>query len=505
MISLSFLRAGALGAALLMLAPAAVFGASTAKKSHATRGGFSWENAVIHLEISSKEYSYIQPWARAERKVEKTGVAIADHLIITTAEGLNDQTLIRLQKQGGGLFSLGRVVWIDYQSNLAALTTDEAGFWNGIQPATLADPVPVNGSIRVLRWTDGRLESRPGDIERMTVDNSALSFVSVPSLKVDSTISSAGTGEAVTEGSRLLGLANGQDGDVVTAVPSSFISSILKARKQGTFTGLGYFDFTWEQVQNPLSLQYLKLFGPTRGVIVKDTGLKPGVPSLIKTRDVILQIDGFDIDAEGNYVDPQYGKMMLENLSSRGKWAGQTCRIKIWRDGAEQTIVYKLPRAEYSDELVPQQSFDHPPEYVMTGGMVFVRLTDAFLRSWGPTWQQRAPFRLGFYETGKVKPDRMQRIVLSQVLPAKLNLGYEMLHDEVVDEINGKKISQISDVLEALKSPVNGFDVFKFAPGEPTEMAVLDASEVDAANRDIMTRFHIPADHFLESTDPSGK
>jgi hypothetical protein len=500
----SFFRSGTLGAALLLLAPLVVCGASTEKKSHGDAGRFSWENALIHIEISGKEYSYVQPWARAERKVEKTGVAIADHQIITTAEGLNDQTLIRLQKQGGGLFSLGRVVWIDYQSNLAALTTDEAGFWDGVQPATLADPVPVTGPVRIMRWDDDRLENRPGDIERMTVDNSALSFVSVPALKVDSTISGANSSEAVTQGNRLLGLACSQDSDVVTAVPASFISSIVNSRKHGSFTGLGYFDFTWEPVQNPLSLQFLKLPGAARGVIVKDTGLKPGVTSLIHTRDVILQIDGFDIDAEGDYVDPQYGKMMLENLSSRGKWAGQTCQMKVWRDGAEQTITYQLPRAEYSDELVPEQSFDHAPQYVMTGGLVFVRLSDAFLRSWGATWRQRAPFRLAFYETGKVKPDRIERVVLSEVLPNKINLGYEMLHDEVIDEVNGKKISQISDLFDALKSPVNGFDVFKFAPGEPLQMAVLDASEVDASNQEIMTQFHIPVDHVLESTGATG-
>ncbi len=28
-------------------------------------GDFTWENAIIHLEISGKEYSYVQPWARA--------------------------------------------------------------------------------------------------------------------------------------------------------------------------------------------------------------------------------------------------------------------------------------------------------------------------------------------------------------------------------------------------------------------------------------------------------
>jgi hypothetical protein len=501
MISLRFFQAGALGAALLLLAPVATRASTSAKNSHGDTGGFSWDNAVIHIEVSGLEYSYAQPWTRAEHSVIKTGVVIAGHQIITTAEGLNDQTVIRLQKQGGGLYSSGSVVWIDYQSNLAALTTDEAGFWNGIQPAELADPVVIPGDVHILRWEGDRLENRPGSIERMAVDNSALSFVSVPALKVDSTISGAVAGEAVTRGNRLLGLASGQDSDVVTAVPSSFIYSIVNARKHGNFTGLGYFDFTWEPVQNPLSLQYLKLPGATRGVIVKDTGLKPGVTSLVKTRDVLLQIDGFDIDAEGDYDDPQYGKMTLENLSSRGKWAGQTCQMKIWRDGHAMDVTYKLPLAEYSDELVPEQSFDHAPQYVMTGGLVFVRLTDAYLRSWGADWRQRAPFRLGFYETGKVKPDRKERVVLSEVLPDKINLGYEMLHNEVIDQVNGRKISEISDLYDALKSPVNGFDIFKFASGETTEAVVLDASEVDAANQAIMTKFHILEDHVLRTDD----
>jgi hypothetical protein len=491
--SARFLHLVVLGAAVAFAVPAL---AKEAPEKH-HREGFAWENAVIRIEISGKEYSYVQPWARAERKVSKTGVVVGDRLIITTADGLNDQTLIRLQKQGGGLYSLARVVWIDYQSNLAALTSDESDFWTGITPASLADPVPATGPIHVLRWNDDRLENRPGDIERMTVDNSALSFVSVPALKVDSTISSAVSGEPVTQGDKLLGLSSGQDNDVVTAVPSSFISSILNARKHGSFSGLGYFDFTWEPVQNPLSLQYLGLAGPARGVIVKDTGLKPGVTSLIHTRDVILSIDGFDIDSEGDYADPQYGKIMLENLSSRGKWAGQTCQIKVWRDGKEQTITYTLPLAEYSDELVPEQSFDHPPDYVLAGGFVFVQLSDAFLRSWGPTWRQRAPFRLGYYETEKVKPDRPQRIILSGVLPARVNLGYEMLHDAVLDEVNGVKIGKMADLVAALKTPVNGFDVFKFTPADSTQLAVLDASEIDDANQEIMTRFHIPTDHVI--------
>lgn len=470
-----------------------------AKEKKENTGPFAWENAVIHIEVTSKEYSYVQPWARSERKMVKSGVVVAGHQIITTAEGMADQTLIRLQKEGGGLFSLGRVVWVDYQANLAALTTDESDFWTGLQAAPLADTVPITGSAHILRWETDQLEDRPADVERMIVNNSVLSFVSVPELKIDSTVTGLGFGEIVASGNRLIGLICQQEGDIITAIPTSFISSILKARAAKTYTGLGYFDFTWDQVQNPLCLDYLKLPGPARGVIVKDTGLKPGVVSLIKTRDVILNIDGFDIDAQGNYRDPQYKKLVLENLSSRGKWAGMSCKIKLWRDGKEQEITYQLPKADYRDELVPNQSFDQVPQYVLAGGFVFVPLTTDYLRSWGPDWHQHAPFRLSYYNMGKVTPERSERVVLSQVLPDPVNLGYESLRNTVVDKINGMNIRNISDVALALKTPIDGFDVFTFARGEPMHEAVLDASALSDANSKIMARFHIPYDHVLNS------
>ena len=196
--------------------------------------------------MTSKAYNYVQPWQRSEKKVYKSGVVVEGHQIITTADGLADQTIIRLKKQGAGLFSLGRVAWIDYQANLAAVTTDESDFWTGLQAATLADPVPISGQVRILRWNDDQLENRQGEIERMTVENSALSFVSVPALKIDSTISSVGYGEAVTVGDKLIGLAYTGGGDSVMAIPTSFIAPIVKAEDAKAYTGLGYFDFTWD-------------------------------------------------------------------------------------------------------------------------------------------------------------------------------------------------------------------------------------------------------------------
>ena len=503
---LSFVFVLALASALPVVAE------THAKKSSADTGKFAWENAIVQIEVSGKTYNYFQPWERTQKSTYKSGVVIDGHQIITTAEGLDDATDIRFKKEGDGSYTFGRIAWIDYQANIAALTTDDAlnkqfnptqpDFWQGLQAAKLADTVPMTGDVHVLRWRDDSLEERKGDVDRMTVENSALSFVSVPALKIDCQMPGVGYGEAVVSGDKLIGLVYGQGGDALTAVPSSFIVPIIKAEQAKTYTGLGYFDFTWETPDNPLNLEYLKLPGTPRGVLIKDTGMKPGTTSVVKPRDVLLSIDGFNIDSEGNYADPQYNKLSLENLSSRGKFAGQTCQFKLWRDGKEMDVTYTLPKAEFTDELVPQQTFDQQPEYVLTGGLVFVPLTESYMRSWGPAWRQHAPFRLSYYENDKVKPERPHRVVLAEVLRHPANIGYESLRYLVLDEVNGVKIKQVGDILTALKTPVDGFNVFKFDPGQAVQEIVLDASNIDEVNTQILAHYHIPADHYL-SGDPS--
>jgi hypothetical protein len=482
------------------------------KKAAAETGKFAWQNSIIQIEVAGKTYNYIQPWEQSQKSAYKSGVVIDGHQIITTAEGLNDATDIRFKKQGDGLYTFGKIAWIDYQANLAALTTDDAlnaqfnagqpDFWQGLQPAKLADTVPLTGDIRVLRWRDDSLEERRGDVDRMTVENSAESFVSVPALKINCEMPAVGYGEAVVSGDKLIGLVYGGGGGSMTAVPSSFMAPIIKAEQARTYTGLGYFDFTWDTPDNPLNLTYLKLPAPGRGVLIKDTAMKPGTTSVVKPRDILLSIDGNNIDTEGNYIDPQYGKLCLENLSSRGKFAGQTCKFTIWREGKQMDVTYTLPKAEFTDTLVPQQTFDQQPEYVVTGGLVFVPLSESYLRSWGAAWRQHAPFRLSYYENDKVRPERTQRVVLSEVLENPANIGYENLRYLVLDEVNGVKIKQMSDVLSALKTPVNGFNIFKFDPGQAVQEVVLDASQIDQVNAEVMARYHIPADHYLNS-EPS--
>ena len=452
-----------------------------------------WEPSVVTLEVSRRQYDYYQPWTRKTSRVQKTGILLEERQILTTADELFDRTLVRLQKGGRGRWYSGEVTWIDYYANLALVTTSEESFWNGLKPASFAGNVPEEGSLQILRWREGNLENRRAEFTQFTVREGQLAALNQPVLEADSDILNAGWGEIVTANSHAVGILSSQEGRMCTAIPGPFIQSILYARKKDHYHGLGYFHFYWQGSQNPASLARLKLTGDPRGAIVSSVPERPdGINPVIRTQDIILSIDGFDLDIQGDYVDPDYGNMMLEALATRNKWAGDDVKMTIWRDGALTNIVYRLPKFDYSVSLVPAATYDEEPQYFILGGLVFQPLTDSYLQSWGTDWRRRAPFRLTYFRNDPPKKERPALVLMSQVLPDPYNIGYQEQKCLVVEKVNGQRISRLADLREALDKPQGGFHVIDLIDSDSLRRIVLAAgdNEKEATTR-VLKRYGI--------------
>lgn len=458
-----------------------------------------WEPSVVTVEVSRKQYDYYQPWTLKTVRMQKPGLVVGGHQILTTADDLFNRTLVRLQRGGRGQWWLGKVSWIDYYANLALVTTDDADFWRGLHPANLGGPIPADGALQVLRWRAGNFESRRADFSRFSVREGQLAAVNQVVLEADSDIQDAGWGEPIVAGSRVVGLLSSLDGRTCVAIPASFIQAVLAAQKKGEYRGLGYFHFYWQPAENPASLARLKLTGNPRGVIVIDVPKRPdALPAVLKPQDIILRIDGFDVDIQGDYADPEYGELMLESLATRGKWAGDEVKMSIWRDGAPLDVTYRLPKYQYSTSLVPMAKYDRDPEYLIVGGLVFQPLTDAYLQSWGSDWRRRAPFRLYYYRGEQPTKERSALVVLSQVLPDAFNIGYQQQNYLVLDQVNGRKISRLQDLREALEHPLDGYHIIEFMRSDSLRRMVIraGADEQEATAR-VLKRYGInDAFHF---------
>src|SRR5215207_10933869 len=64
----------------------------------------------------------------------------------------------------------------------------------------------------------------------------------------------------------------------------------------------------------------------------------------LRKGDVVYALDDFQIDRDGNYEDPTYGKVAAGHLLSTRHFVGDEVAFHVLRDGQKQTIKVKIGR-----------------------------------------------------------------------------------------------------------------------------------------------------------------
>jgi len=353
----------------------------------------------------------------------------------------------------------------------------------------LAEEIPLEGNLQIIRWRNGRIEQRAAEIERLYVGSGKLSYAYHLNLSVSSEIDAAGWAEVVVNEQAVVGLTSSASSNSLTILPSTFIQSVLKRKADGDDSGLGHFDFRVMHGKNPALLLSKGLDSTDAGVVVIEVGSRGISNGVLKKGDVILEIDGFEVDTEAKYVDPKYGRLSMYGLATRDHSADEILPMKIWRDGSLLELDYVLPRADFNEDIIPEENYDKAPEYLIAGGLVFQPLTGPFLN----IFRKHTPIILDYYsETDPVK-DREGLVLISAILPDPFNRGYEDARLLIVDSINEKSIESIGDVETALNDFEGNFHQIEFFDDQSLRHLILDANELDTATTQILERYNIPA------------
>lgn len=451
--------------------------------------GWDWERSVVSIRASRYRYDYSQPWSRETVNTDKVGVVIDGDTILTTAEYLADRTLVSVRREGRGKWWPAEVKWIDYHANLALVGSKEPAFWAGLAKARLAADVPDSGEVTVRRWRDGRLEDAKGEVTDVRARQSQLSHTHQVALEVKADVEGSGWGEIVTRANEVIGIGASASGKTINAIPSAFARQVIAAASGTGYRGLGLFTFEWQPGRNPDTLAHLRTPDTDSGIVVTRVPLYPEPEKALRPKDVILDIDGFRVNPEGDYRDPKFGFLSVEFLAERGRWAGDVMPMKIVRDGTLMDLNYRLPKATYEIDLVPIETFDRPPDYFITGGMVFQPLTEPLMRSLG----RSLPMRLACYRQVLPTQERPSIVFLSQVLPDPINIDYHDLRYLPLERVNGRPIRVLKDIVEAMTKPTGQIHLFEFTQGLGMNRLVLDAATLPAANARILKRYGIPA------------
>ena len=454
------------------------------------------ESSILRVNSTNQAYDFFQPWLKKNPVSRRgVGVLVQGGCVLVTAELVMNSNFVELEKATTAEKSSATVERVDYDCNLALLRPNDPGFLEGMKPLTLEKSLRVGNEATVLQLEpNGEIAQTIGQITTISVGSYPLENLGlllyklrVPLQQRDGSF----TLPAVSDG-RLVGLlmrfdARSQSAELIsTPVIRHFLDSPAQAR----FPRMG---IAFSALRDPQFRRFIGLTEPG-GVYVNEVSPHGSAAEAgIKKGDVILALDGRAIDQDGNYEDPNFGRVLFTHLTHTVAQVGSELTFTIFRKGKLIKVPARLRAPDLSHVVSDAQLADQPPDYVVLGGFVFLELSRPYLQEWGNDWVNDAPKRLVYYDAfqNELPEDRGKIVILAQVLPVPETLGYESIRNLVVTQVNGRPVRSLVDLSEAAKKPLKGFHKIEFE--EDPKTVFLDAASVEANQKALIERYSLPS------------
>src|SRR5690606_32894192 len=136
-----------------------------------------------------------------------------------------------------------------------------------------------------------------------------------------------------------------------------------KSEKYAGFPRVG---IAYSPTRDPQFRRYIGL-NENGGVYV--TEVRPGGAAEkagLRKGDIILAVDGKAIDQDGNFEDPEFGKVSFSHLTTMAK-VGDPVKFTIQRDQKRQTLPVVLEAVDRNNILSETYAFDSQPRYYILG------------------------------------------------------------------------------------------------------------------------------------------
>jgi hypothetical protein len=236
---------------------------------------------------------------------------------------------------------------------------------------------------------------------------------------------------------------------VSRALPVEILRPFIeRAKAPGPYAGFPALGVMWQTNSDSAVSRFLGQEGEPRGILIRQVPFGTSACGVLKPRDILLELDGQVLDAEGYYLHPRFGRLRFGQHLAENYNLGDTVKVRVLRDGKAREMEMTLRGYPSSLDLIPYR------RHMM-------------------------------------------------VLPSQYNVGYQYTRDAVIDSINGRTIDSIADVVKALEAPLNGFHVFDLTPTSSRRQIVLDAAAFHAATTEILEEYGIPSALHLPQRPPA--
>lgn len=485
-----------LAAALVLLAPAAPFALQAAEWDEA-----EIEPAVIFIEVTTQRGDWYTPWQRARpSRASGSGFLIGPGLVLTNAHIVSDAKQIILRRNGDSMPYLATVAHIAHDSDLALLRVADGNFWRGIVPLQLGGLPSLRTHVRTYGFPAGgekisRTEGVVSRIEFVTYLHSGAD--AHLAIQTDSAINPGNSGGPVVQDGRVVGVAfqtNTSLNDVGFFIPTPVVKRFLLDVEDGRYEGYGEMGIVASQMINPAHRRYLHMPDAMTGVVVDRILRGTSAEGFLQEGDVLTSLEGQPIRSDGT-IDYFGHSLNFEQIAEE-KQVGEWLSFSVWRE--KKLVEVRFPLKEFEDGKRVRAMFDTLPSYVIYSGFVFMVLDQEYLSIFG-NYRENAKKTLlyeHFFRRTEVPgaQDR-QAVVISRILPHRINSAYRGRRNTIVSTINGVEIRRLADVPQALLSGDGQFLTIEIAKSEI--VILLDRQKAARAHEEILATYGIPQDSRL--------
>lgn len=464
------------------------------------------ELSLVRVNVTGQPYDFVRPWQKkAPFSKRALGAVISGGRVLVTADLVANQNYVELERAESGDKTAANVVVVDYESNLALLEPADKKFLDGLTPLQLALDTVVGDRLAALQLeSTGALVLTEGLVTTIQMTRYPADLGQFLTYRVSISLQYRDNSYTVplVKNNKLaaLLLRFDQRTQVVDAIPAPIIAHFLKDAEKQPYQGFPSAGFGFFPTRDPQLRKFAEQTGKPGGVYV--TSVDPNSPAAkagLQVGDIVTSVGNNEIDQNGNYVDPLYGKIEFTNLITAKAFAGDTLALHLQRAGKPMQLDLKLEHRNTNDYVIPPYSLDRAPLYFVLGGLIFEELSRQYLREWGANWLKDAPQRLVYKDRfqSELYPEGNRRVVvLTQVLPANTTIGYDDIGYLSVRKVNGTEVKSLADVAEAVKHPVDGFITIE-TEEDPKQIA-LDAKQVEAEAEALKQNYGLPSLQRLE-------
>jgi S1-C subfamily serine protease len=463
--------------------------------------------SLVRVNVTGQPFDYFRPWQKkAPVSKRALGAVLSKGRVLVTADLVTNQNYVELERAESGEKTAANVEVIDYEANLALLEPSEKNFLDGIAPLDIAGDTVVGD--RLAAWQleqTGALVATEGLVTTIQMTHYPVDVGQFLTYRISIPMQYRENSYTIplVKNNKLAGLLLRYDprSQLIDAIPAPIITHFLKEAESEHYRGFPAVGFSFFPTRDPQLRKLAGQTGKAGGVYV--TSVEPNMPAMkagMQVGDIVMSIGNHEIDQNGNYVDPLYGKIDFTNLISAHSYAGDVLSFQIQREGKPMDVKVTLEHRDAKDYVSPPYALDEAPKYLVLGGLIFQELSRQYLKEWGPNWQREAPQRFVYLDRfqSELFPGEQRRIViLSQVLPANNTIGYDEFSYLTVLKVNGQEIKSLNDLAAAVKQPIEG-GFIKIETVEDPKQIELEAGSIAAEAPALQESYGIPSLERLE-------